>query len=406
MKNIFLLLGGNKLNYGIFKKFQEKGFEIYVVDWNTTPDLKGDLHYQIDVKDSDAILKRLNNDKILTRVKFVYTSIDLAVKSVAEINRAIGLKTISDNGILYASSKSQMTMRWNELGLLNRFSKSYKQFEEEIIDLNHRFKLIIKPDNSSSSRGITICDKNTYVEIIKIAFEKAKNEATDSLVVVEEYVDGIEFTVEMLGDDYGNVSVYAVSQKTHTKNTDNNKIAIKLHYNSNRILLQKKIAEYGIKCYKALGFTNSFGHLEVLLKGNGIISPVEIGARSSGFIASDLVDIVSGKDYISDLMAVQNGAIITNGLVEQTNFSSMYFFYDIQEGNDIVNETNLLNFTDKCIVSRYSDRLKLKKGTRFTKINDDNSRQGYEILEGPKSIMTLQHIIDAEQKMLNQMMGV
>ena len=31
-KSIFLLLGGNKLNYGIVKKFQNKNCLVYIVD--------------------------------------------------------------------------------------------------------------------------------------------------------------------------------------------------------------------------------------------------------------------------------------------------------------------------------------------------------------------------------------
>jgi hypothetical protein len=146
---------------------------------------------------------------------------------------------------------------------------------------------------------------------------------------VEEFVEGIEFTVDMLGDDYGNVCVYGISRKTHTKNTDNNRIAVKLHYNAVEVELQKKIAQFGIACYKALGFSASLGHLEVILKEDGILSPVEIGARSSGFIASDLVDIVSGSNYLGDLIAVQNGVRIQNGFHKQEEnrqyISSMTF---------------------------------------------------------------------------------
>ena len=52
-----------------------------------------------------------------------------------------------------------MTKRWAELGLLNRISKRYEKFNEEIIDFNRKYKLIIKPANSASSRGITIIEK-------------------------------------------------------------------------------------------------------------------------------------------------------------------------------------------------------------------------------------------------------
>lgn len=402
---IFLLLGGNKLNFGILNKFKNAGYLVYVVDWNEHPQMTGDKHYRIDVKDSNAIIDALKKDGVFDNVAFAYSSIDLAVPSVAKINRAIGLTTITDEGLKYSSSKSMMTQKWNEAGILNRISKKYTDFDNSIIEFNKKYKLIVKPDNSASSRGITIVEKNADTETIKNAFNRAKTEASDNITVIEEFVDGTEFTVEMIGDNYGNVSVYGISKKQHTKNTDNNKIAVKLHYNAVGADLQNKIAEFGIKCYKTLGFSSSLGHLEVLLKQDGTLSPVEIGARSSGFIASDLVDIVSGSNFLGDLIKVQNGMPVKNGLHPQTDKSSLYFFYDFPDGYEIKKSVNLLDFTESSIESRYFNRDNLYVGNKFTKIDNDNARLGFEILSGPKSVMTPEYIQIQEQAMLTKMNG-
>lgn len=403
-KKIFLLLGGNKLNYGILKKFKSKGYLVYVVDWNEHPQMIGDKHYRIDVKNSTAIIETLKSTGEWESVMFAYSSIDLAVKSVAILNRAIGLKTISDEGLKYSSSKSMMTKKWNEFGILNRISKSYTEYCVEIEELNKITKLIIKPDNSASSRGITIVPHNSKSIILRNAFAKAFEEATNNTVVVEEFIEGTEFTIEMLGDSYGNVSVYGISRKTHTRNTDNNKIAVKLHYNSIADDLQEKIAKTGIACYKALGFSASLGHLEVILKADGTISPVEIGARSSGFIASDLVDIVSGADYLGDLMEVQRGAKVEMGLHAQSENSSMYFFYDFPNNSVVENECSLIDFCDESIASLYNDRSNIKIGRKFEKIDNDNARLGFEILKGPKAVMTREYINNAEKRMLYHML--
>lgn len=403
-KSIFLLLGGNKLNYGIVKKFQNKNCLVYVVDWNEKPQLTGDKHYRIDVKDWKKIIDILKKDGVLQNVIFAYSSIDVAVKSVAMINREIGLKTISDEGLKYSSSKSMMTKRWDECSLLNRISYKYDSYDDAIKTFNNDVNVIIKPDNAASSRGITIIPCGSDREELINAFMKAKEEATDGIVVVEEFVDGVEFTVDMLGDGNGNVCVYGISKKTHTKNTKSNKIAVKLHYNSIDNELQCKIADFGIKCYKALGFKYSLGHLEVILKKDGILTPVEIGARSSGFIASDLVDIVSGADYLGDLIKVQNGESVINGLHPQTEKSSMYFFYDFPNKSKIVKKLSLIDFCDSNIISRYYDRNNIQVGKEFTNIDNDNARWGYEIIEGPKMLMTSEYIGNIEKEMLHEMM--
>ena len=407
MKNrkVFLLLGGNKLNFGIYEKFKKAGYVVYVIDWNEKPQITGDRHYRIDVKDSDAIIAALKKDNEWQNVVFAYSSIDLAVSSVSRLNKERGLTTISEEGLKHSSSKAMMTRRWNECGLLNRYSKAYSAFDVEITELNQKMKLIVKPDNSASSRGITILNRNSPENEIKTAFNKAFKEASDHTVVIEEFVDGTEFTVEMIGDASGNVCVYGISQKTHTVNTSNNKIAVKLHYNSVSDELQNKIAEYGIACYKALGFSSSLGHLEILLKKDGSLSPVEIGARSSGFIASDLVDIVSGASFLEDMLSVQKGASVQNGLHPQTEKSSMYFFYDFPDNSIVRNECNLLDFCDSSITSRYFDRSNITKGRRFSKIDNDNARLGFEILEGPKNLMTPEYVAEREKEMLKQMLG-
>ncbi len=404
-KPIFLLLGGNKLNYGILRKFQKLGYLVYVIDWNEKPQMTGDKFYRIDVKDFENIIKKLKDENVWKYVKFAYSSIDVAVKSVAYLNRKIGLKTITDDGLRYTSSKSMMVKKWKEKKLLNRVSLSFKEYNDEIEKLNKKVNIIIKPDNSSSSRGITIIKQNSSKNCIIDAFGKAYIESKNGIVVIEEFVEGTEFTVDMIGDAYGNVCVYGISRKSHTKNTINNRIAVKLHYNSVDYMLQNKIAEYGIACYKALGFSASLGHLEIVLKTDGDISPLEIGARSSGFIASDLVDIVSGSDYLLDLIDVQKGARIENGLHQQENKSSIYFFYDFPEGFVVKNEYSIMDFLYPPIISRYYDRSKISPGKCFTNIDNDNARIGFEIIEGPKDILTAHYIEEVEKKMLMSIAG-
>ena len=173
-----------------------------------------------------------------------------------------------------------------------------------------------------------------------------------------------------------------------------------MHYNAIPLDLAQRIADVGMKCYKALGFQSSLGHLEVILKGDGTISPVEIGARSSGYIASHLVDIVSGRDFLGDLRQVYNGGLVEDGFREQSSNSSMYYFYDLPAGSTVVHPCSLLDFCDTTIISHASDRAEIVEGRQIGKIDNDNARIGFEILEGPKDVMTEAYIADAEKRML------
>lgn len=405
-KPVFILLGCNILNDGILRKLEGCGADVIVVDRNPHPGIFGFKNYQLDTRFPEPIIQRLRDEGLWDRVRFAFTCQDVAVASMNTIAKAAGALTMGEEGLAHACSKGAMTKRWTERGLLNRESRAFDAWDDSILEWNGRIKLIVKPDNAASSRGITILEKDSSEEDVRAAFDKAINEAGNKHIVVEEFVEGTEFTVEMLGDSHGHVAVYGISKKQHTKNIDRNKVAVKLHYNAVSDELQQKIADYAIRCYRALGFSCSFGHLEILLKPDGTLSPVEIGARSSGYIASDLVDIVSGRDFLGDLYRVQQGAETPDGLVPQTDKSSMYFFYDIPGGSVIKNDCRIVDFMDSAIKSRRSWKSEhFGVGKRVENIDNDNARLGLEVLEGPKSLMTEAYVLECEKKMLEYMIG-
>lgn len=403
-KRVVVILGGNKLNRGIVDYCHRKGYYVVIVDWSPDAPLKGDLFLCIDVKDADKIIDALYQCGI-TEIYGAYSSIDLAVPSVNKINATFGLQHMSPSAIKHALPKAEMTRIWNEKGLLNRISEVYNDYSKRIYQLSRLTKLILKPDVSSSSRGITILEKGCEESDLRAAFEKALTESYDNCVIVEEFVEGREFTCDMLGDKDGNVSVYAISTKYHTQNTDKNKIAIKLHYNSNVYPdeIFERIAEVGKQCYKALGFKASLGHLEILMKPNGTLSPVEIGARSSGFITNPLVSQASGRDYFGDYLDVLHGGAVSGEDYINGAHSSMYFFYDMPHHTECVSPCALADFLPKGIESLYYDREKIQTpGTKYEDIANDNQRIGYEILSGPRDVLTIAAVENAEKEFIER----
>lgn len=403
MEKTLVILGGNQLHRGFQNKKKDYKVEKnIVIDWNAEPAYKGDFHIQCDIKDVEKIYAS-NID--WSDVLCVYTSADIAVSTQIELHKRMGLLAPTVEAINNAAFKGNSTLCWKKAGILNKQSEvvcNYKEFE-----IGDAKKYIFKPNCSSGSRNITILSKEQMkTNDVKEAFELAASASLDQKVIVEEFCQGIEFTIEMLGDNWGNVSVYGISKKYHTQYNIKNKIAIKLHYIpadvSDDIL--EELALFGKACYKALGLKNSFGHLEVIYCDDGRIVPVEIGARSSGYIASHLIDAISNDIFIRRYADVLRGGKVADDILYDRTKSAMYFFYDIKPGIGKVT-TNMGEFLPKTIISLANERSRLKKGEVFQKLNADHERCGLEILCGLRCDMRIENILAVEEKFETTFLG-
>jgi biotin carboxylase len=405
-KPFAVILGGNSLNKGIVDKLSDENFSVVVVDWNKSPASPGDIHLCLDVKDSGAILKQLESAGI--RPAFAYTSYDAAVPAVNAIHKAFGLCSNPPELLEASVKKDGMRRRWEEANLFNRASMTVTEGEiERVASFLTDDTIIIKPNAAAGSRGIAVLPPDDRSkESIGFALRSAAAESADRRVVVEEYVDGQEFTVEMLADAEGRIAVYGISAKYHTAHAGRNRIAVKLHYNSDvhPVAEYERIASFARACFRALGLRATFGHLELIRKRDGSFTPVEIGARSSGFIASHLVDWVSGRNFLGDYRDVLAGMALEERLFIGDR-SSMYFFYDLPPGATSERRCDIMEFLPASVASAYSDRERLLPGRTFPSIRGDIERYGFEILLGSQRELTIQNVERAERMFLEEFFG-
>lgn len=404
-----MLLGGNKLLRGQVAKLNEFGYKVIVVAWNDNPDITGDLFIQMDVKDSAGIIKRLEELGLQSQVAGALSSIDLAAPTVNAINRWCGNVTMPDK-FDKVLSKESMRDAWKKADLFNRISLTDDEISiDDLYGLSKKMKLICKPDVAASSRGITILDKGQTIEKLSEAIAKAKETSFNGKCLIEEFVEGEEFTVDMLGDAYGNVICYGSSIQYHSKYALDNHVTVIHHWNSLKYDDEtwNRIADFGIRCYRALGLTGMFGHLEIIMKEDGTFTPVEMGARSSGFICSHTVSAASGHDYMADYIKVLNGERLVTGNYLNGSQASMWFGYDIPSGSDSVNATDITEFLDPRITVLFENHDGLKTGVHYGDyINDgDRDKFGYAILTAPRKILSIESVEDANEKFLDKFLN-
>lgn len=409
MDRYFILLGANKLLWGQVCHLRELGYKVVVVAWNDQPDIQGDLYIQMDVKDAKGIIARLEELGLSGQVDGALSSIDLAAPTVNAINAWCGNKTMPEkfNQVL---SKDEMREAWMSAKLFNRLSVRDDEITlDELLFLSQKMKLICKPDVSASSRGITILEKNQSETALQNALDKAKQTSFNGKCLIEEFVEGEEFTVDMLGDAYGNVNCYGSSIQYHSKYALHNHVTVIHHWNSTKYdaATWNRIAEFGIQCYKALGLHSMFGHLEIIMKADGTFTPVEMGARSSGFICSHTVWKASGRDYLADYIKVLHGEKIQAGNYMNGDNASMWFGYDIPSNSHSVKATDITKFLDSRIQVLFENHDGLTAGRNFGDYIDDDDRDkfGYAILTAPRNILTYSSVSAANEQFLDEFLG-
>ena len=409
MDKYFVLLGENPLLWGQVCHLRELGYKVILVAWNDTPRIQGDVYVQKDIKDSKGIIAQLEALGYKGKIYGATSSIDLATPTVNAINHWCGNKTMPEK-FNHVLSKNEMRNDWKAASIFNRISMMDDEFTlDEIYGFSQKMKLICKPDVAASSRGITILDKRQTKEQLQKAINKAKETSFNGRCLIEEFVEGEEFTVDMLGDAYGNVNCYSSSIQYHSLYALNYRVTIIHHWNSRKYNDETwvRIANFGIECYKALGLHSQFGHLEIIMKEDGTFTPVEFGARSSGFICSHTVWKASGYDYLGDYVRMLQGEKIMPGNHMNGPDASMWFGYDIPSNSHSVKATDITKFLDPRITVLYENHDGLKPNEDYGDyINDsDRDKLGYAILCGPRDIMTFESVQESNERFLDEFLG-
>lgn len=296
MDSIFIL-GGSRLQVPAIIKAKEKGLFVYVLDYDSSAvGIKyADKFLEISTIDIDAVYEAA----LRYQPKYIITSTsDMPVRTVSWVCEKLGKKTdITYENALCATDKSMMRARMRECKVpIPQFyaSHSISEFEEIITKMPDRF--IVKPADSSSSRGVVLIDKrenNNYSEI----YEYSLNYSRSGVVLIEEYMDGPEVSVEAFSIE-GEPHIVTITDKLVTEIPYFVEVG---HTEPSRLPLdiQEKIKEVAYEAIKAIGMKNGPTHTEIKITTEGP-KLVEIGPRLGGdFITSRLVPLSTGVDMIN-----------------------------------------------------------------------------------------------------------
>lgn len=182
-----LILGGNVGQIPLIKAAKEEGLYVVLCDWTSTnPGISmSDKHYQVSTMDFEACL----NVALKEQVQGVISNSEPVMVNVAKIAESLHLIGSPSKSIEILNSKSKFREFQKRNGYFCPPSYECTCTEELFSHAKSlSFPIIIKPSQSSGSRGIQTFYEHDIFEFEK-AFNACQSFSTNKKVTIEEYVE-------------------------------------------------------------------------------------------------------------------------------------------------------------------------------------------------------------------------
>ena len=310
-----------------------------------------------------AIVEKYGIDAIVT------AATDKPLVMMARIAEKYGFPFYSVETAKWSTDKFQMKQRFMEGGVPCAKGRLVKRVSE-VEDFE--YPVIIKPRDNSGSRGVKLCRTKEELETsMSEAFEVSKLDT----VLVEEFIEGPEYSIEGLHHD-GKSEVIQFTEKKTTLFPYNVELG---HIQPAKISDESKlqICEIVSRIGKVLKFENCPSHTELKINERGIFV-IETSPRLGGdYITSILTPLSSGVNVEDELLKIALGQSIYPQ-PESMQYSGVHFFA-FEEGCVIkhVPDVDFVKGWPHVVdVSFY-----LKKGDKVNRITSSLNRYGYLILQ-------------------------
>lgn len=379
MKKVIVFVCAGTWQIQGIKNAKDLGYQVIALDGdkNASGFEFADKFFIVDIGNPQAVLNCLKENNIKPDGAISYCS-EVGMVSAAKIrevynlkgpnvelsekltNKLIQRKIWTDSGV---EKLKWLLLSEENLGSLEEFTKSTG------------FPVIVKPVDSSGSRGVTKVENKSELEMaIKHAFEFSKSKR----ILVEEYLDGVEYTVETFNNN-GETYVLAVTEKFKVEGSRGT-VSKELAYPSIEEQKIENIRNKVINATKALSYNDGPGHTEVILTKSGYVGLVEMAGRGGGFGVFDrMIPMASGVDVskltiqqlVGDKVQVDKNQI-------QKNIFSLKFFPSLCPG--IVKSIQGFEEAakiDGCQVGSY-----VKVGDKVESDFRDGNRLGYMLVKG------------------------
>lgn len=301
MKRV-LIIGASILQLPGIKKAKELGYYVGVVDYN--PNAIGipyaDDFFEVSTIDIEKVAetaKAFDADGIMT------LATDMPMRAVAKAAEVCGRPGISVDTAIKATDKGEMIKAFETNGVEHPwyYIAIDKAVFESVKD-KITYPCIMKPTDNAGSRGVVLAHN---LEELEKGYSYTVSESRKGGVIIEEYMDGPEVSVEVMVVD-GEPYVLQVTDKITTGEPHFVEMG---HTQPSRLGSENvaKISNLAKRAVKAVEINCGPAHVEIMLTKNGP-KMVELGARMGGdCITTHLVPLSTGIDMVRNTLEIACG---------------------------------------------------------------------------------------------------
>jgi carbamoyl-phosphate synthase large subunit len=277
-----------------------------------------------DFEGTMAVAKKYQIDAIVT------AATDKPLVMMARVAKEMNLPFYSVETAQWSTDKFQMKERFELGGVPHAQGRLISKVEEAE---GLVFPVIVKPRDNSGSRGVKLCiDKNE----LQISIDEALENSKLDTVLVEEFIEGPEFSIESLHHD-GKSEVIQFTEKKTTEfpyNVELGHIQPANISDENKQKIREIISMIG----KALNFVNCPSHTELKINERGIFVIATSPRMGGDYITSTLTPLSTGVNLEDELLKISLGEEI-NSSPKEVQYSGVRFF-SFQEGSVIKHVPN------------------------------------------------------------------
>lgn len=364
-------LGGGWQQLDTIQSFINFGFLSIVVDPNEVSECRflATEYVKEDIRNYDAIYAKI--------MKF---SLNYDIFDVIAVNNEVGLLSelkLKEKFGIKIRNLSLKTSLSNKMELSNWLTKQYATtpyigvLEKNdsnanfLHNLSRKEKLVVKPVDSSGSRGVFFVDCETSINQIKdklqISFESSNNKK----LLIDRFIKGVEYSVEVVNTEKRGVEIICIS-KRHMCGFQSARGIETISEISDVAI---SISDFIKKFVKDVGHQNGLLHIELIQDFYNNIYIIDVGERGGGYwVADKLAFLKAGININTYIILLRHEVNVPSLIINKKNYLLKYVY---------PNEVSCINLDFFKLI----DEIKLQPNELLSDNTCDSSRCGIQLYE-------------------------